>query len=308
MTSQFHVAYSKDLVGVGVVAGGPWQCAASDPDLSQPLMTATSLCVCDDKLFNCTPPDVDLITQLAKKAEANQEIDALENLVDDRVYLFSGENDRTVPTGVVSAAKDFYQQMGVAEAQINYDHYINAGHGFLTNVEGDVACPKSKSPYINDCEREQAKEILKFIYPDLKPRQDYIEENLITFDQTEFVEPGKLKISSMNHEAFAYIPSDCQGDASQCRVHVAIHGCEQGVSKIGMKYVEGTGYLGLAEANNLIVVFPQVKSSAMTPFNPKGCWDFWGYTDHGKPPYTYYTKNAVQMKAIKSMIDRLTGV
>ena len=41
--------------------------------------------------------------------------------------------------------------------------------------------------------------------------------------------------------------------------------------------------------------------------NPRGCWDFWGYTNNNLPPYIYYQKQAPQMKAIKGMIDRLMG-
>lgn len=37
----------------------------------------------------------------------------------------------------------------------------------------------------------------------------------------------------------------------------------------------GAGYLPWADANNIVVVFPQATSNLL---NPKGCWDLWGYT------------------------------
>ncbi|MEI8634173.1 hypothetical protein P4S72_23285 [Vibrio sp. PP-XX7] len=104
----------------------------------------------------------------------------------------------------------------------------------------------------------------------------------------------------MDDNAYVYIPKGCR--SHQCRVHIAMHGCEQGISVIGTKYITETGYMEVADTNNTIVLFPQVKASTL---NPKDCWDFWGYTTSNLPPYTYYTKQAPQMMAIKKMLDRL---
>jgi len=38
----------------------------------------------------------------------------------------------------------------------------------------------------------------------------------------------------------------------------------------------------------------------MIPYNPKGCWDLWGYTGNN---YAY--KSGPQMKAIKAMVNML---
>ena len=42
-------------------------------------------------------------------------------------------------------------------------------------------------------------------------------------------------------------------------------------------FARNTGYLEVAELNNIIVIFPQATSTILT--NPKGCWDWWGYTN-----------------------------
>lgn len=75
------------------------------------------------------------------------------------------------------------------------------------------------------------------------------------------------------------------------------------LSIIGKAYVDDVfvrkaGYLEVAELNNLIVIFPQVRSSLLFPLNPMGCWDWWGYTKNN-----FATKNGPQMIALKSMID-----
>lgn len=311
MATQYHIAFSQDLVGVAAVAGGPWQCAASNPLNPNPLTTATSTCTCL-KGFPCpylgAPfPNVKHLVSLAKVAEAEGDIDALSNLLDDKVYLFSGLQDKTVLTPVVDSANQFYQSLGIADAQIQYENQLNAGHAFITDIDTDLECSLSQTPFINDCHYRQASRLLTQIYGDLNQAVDYKEENLIRFDQKEFVPKYRFNISSMNQDAYVYIPTSCQQDATNCRVHVALHGCEQGMQSIQDKFVTGTGYLNVAEGNDLIVLFPQVNKSSYIPYNPKGCWDFWGYTNNSWPPYNYYTKDAIQMRAIKAMLDQLTS-
>jgi hypothetical protein len=61
----------------------------------------------------------------------------------------------------------------------------------------------------------------------------------------------------------------------------------------------------VADSNNIIVLYPQVKTSSINPINPRGCWDFWGYTSNNLPPFNYAYKKAPQMQAINRMIERL---
>ena len=59
------------------------------------------------------------------------------------------------------------------------------------------------------------------------------------------------------------------------------------------------GYNQWAEANKIIVLYPQ---SQKTLLNPKGCFDWWGYTG-----LDYASKLGAQMQAVKKMIDTLTS-
>jgi poly(3-hydroxybutyrate) depolymerase len=36
--------------------------------------------------------------------------------------------------------------------------------------------------------------------------------------------------------------------------------------------------------------------------NPKGCWDWWGYTGSD-----YHTRNGVQVRAVRAMIDAVSS-
>ena len=57
-------------------------------------------------------------------------------------------------------------------------------------------------------------------------------------------------------------------------------------------------YLEVAELNNVIILFPQVVPSVISPINPIGCWDWWGYTSK-----QFATKLGPQMNGVKKMID-----
>lgn len=301
MASQFHVAYSKDLIGVGIVAGGPWNCAGSNP-LKLPMLTAATTCMNPCEFGICTPlsyPNVSYLVEQAKLEAKNNHIDDLNYLQDDRIYLFSGNQDKTVITGVVDTTAEFYKNLGVENNNITYNKSIDAGHAFITNNPKDTKCNKTQAPYINDCDIAQAEDLLNVIYQDLNSsaKKKELTGKLIAFDQSEFMNPLE---TSMDKEAFVYVPKNCNDQ--QCRIHVVMHGCQQGASKIGTEYITDTGYLEVADTNNIIVLFPQVGSSMI---NPKGCWDFWGYST--KNLELYYRKAAPQMMAIKSMIDRLIG-
>jgi poly(3-hydroxybutyrate) depolymerase len=109
----------------------------------------------------------------------------------------------------------------------------------------------------------------------------------------------------MSDSAFAYVPKSC--DTATCKVHVAFHGCEQDASKIGNLFYSTTGYNELADSNNIIVLYPQVHASNLVPFNPKGCWDFWGYSSPNPFMPNFYSKDAPQMAAVKAMLNRLSS-
>ena len=69
---------------------------------------------------------------------------------------------------------------------------------------------------------------------------------------------------------------------------------------MGLQYVEHSGYIEWAETNNIMVLFPQSAKSDM-PYNPEGCFDWWGYTD----PLKYAVQSGVQMATVHNMVVAL---
>ena len=55
-----------------------------------------------------------------------------------------------------------------------------------------------------------------------------------------------------------------------------LSGAGQTPEKIGDAFAKHTGYLEWAASNETVMMFPQVKK--VQKINPKGCWDFFGYT------------------------------
>lgn len=292
MATQLHVAYSDKIMGAGIIAGGPYYCAGS---YQFNTFIANAMTVCMNPI-GIGPPSKKLFTKAQKFAQKGFIAD-LAHLKDDKVYLFSGTQDSIVTTEVVDETYKFYKLAGIAAEHIQYNNTLPAGHAIITDNADDNACSKTTEPFINDCDFVQSHRILKHLYGDtLKPAAKQLSGEIITFDQSEFVNNSTRH--SMSSVAYAYVPQACEQES--CKVHIVFHGCLQSAEQIGNDYYTTTGYNELADTNHIIVLYPQTKSSQIMPFNPKGCWDFWGYSSAD-----FYTRQAPQMLAVMNMLQRL---
>lgn len=105
MATQFHVAYSENLVGAGIMSAGPWNCAGSMPNI-QPMIVATSTCMDPCKYVSppCPKvllPDASFLVELAEIEYDRGLIGDLKNIKNDQIYIFSGLKDKTVKQSVV---------------------------------------------------------------------------------------------------------------------------------------------------------------------------------------------------------------
>ena len=296
MAGQLQVAHSNEIIGAALVAGGPYGCAETVaegllPAAARNLTQALEGCM-SDKLRSDGIPNVSGLAERAKALVSDGKIDPLEGLASDKVYLFSGGADQIVAPSVVQAAKDFYIRAGVADDKIKFDTRKDAGHAFLTTHTG-TACGVSAAPYVNDCDFDQAGAILNWLYPNLATPAEKPAGKFIRFDQSQFTEGGAADLSK---EGVVYVPPSCS-TKGKCRLHIVFHGCEQNIDSVGMTFVEGSGFARWADTNRFVILFPQVSASVL---NPKGCWDWWGYTGNN-----YLTKDAPQIVAIWRMVEQL---
>jgi hypothetical protein len=292
MAVQLQVAYSASIVGAGVVAGGPYYCAADN-------MLYTGICMGQVPLF---PPNPSIMAGFAKDFAKARKIDPLKNLAQRRVYVFSGLDDTVVRQPAVDATVSFFELVGVKPGNLVYVHTVEAGHALITPSEGND-CSANKAPYISHCTvggsgYDQAGAVLAHIYGTLNPAAPKAEGQLLAFNQRAFAPAS----SAMADTAYVYVPPGCAASGTGCKVHVAIHGCVQSVESVGDKFITEAGYNAWADTNKLLVLYPQVNKSAASPYNPSGCWDWWGYTGNN-----YAQRSSVQMKAIMAMVKRLAS-
>ncbi|MEH6472550.1 MAG: hypothetical protein V7752_15000 [Halopseudomonas sp.] len=323
MATQFHVAYSDIVIGAGIVAGGPYYCAASEPGENN-VLTALYRCMdpCDSwpSFFRswCELTwqplvliDGEEMVEYASSFAAKELIAPIANLSNDRVYLFSGEMDTTVIPAIVAENKNFYAGLGIADDALVYYRHPNAGHGFIS-PKGPVACDDTGEPFVNKCDDyNQAWEILNHLYgqnAELNPPANTTAGTTVAFNQAAFVPDDKFEASALADTAYAYVPTECETES--CRIHVVFHGCKQAAAEYEVNeeyFTEVTGYNEIADTNRIIVLYPQLRARntmndiVKAPYNPRGCWDFWGYTGD-----SFYTRNGVQMRAIHDMVDQLT--
>lgn len=302
MTVQFHVVYSDLFVGAGIIAGGPYYCSGSYESNSY-VQNATTTCL--TPLTPFVGPNTDELVKKAKEFAREGLIDDLANLKDDKVYIFTGSADRVVKPLVVKQTYQFYQDVGVPEENTKYIDTVNAGHAILTDDGADAACALTDPPYINDCGFIQSHDILRHIYGELNPPAVSLSGKILKFAQSEFIQgfDSDSNRTSMSESAYAYIPQSCETE--RCKVHIAFHGCEQAAAVIGDAYYTSTGYNEIADTNSLIVLYPQAEPSEAIPYNPKGCWDFWGYSSPDRDKPNFYTHDAPQMLAVVGMLKRL---
>jgi hypothetical protein len=317
---QFHVAYSGLVNGAGIVAGGPYGCVENIPNpwwafWTVPLDRVSAAVVActhylGDDVFGLRPaePKADDSLTLIGEAWNQHLIDAPGNLADDRVWLFHGKDDRIVPEPVADVLRQVYVALGVNEPKLHVDwnsQATAANHGmpvvrFTGQSQFPVRdCREHDPPFVIQCGYEAAEAFLRHLYPESfqaasdDPHRD---GSLMAFDQSEFF-PAADDRTSLHRVGYLYLPRNCGGE--ECRLHVAFHGCKQGVDSIHDDFIRDAGYNRWAASNRIVVLYPQVTASAG---NPNGCWDFWGYSGAG-----YYGQNGPQMRAVKGMVDRLLG-
>ncbi len=278
MAVQLHVAYSNTFKkGAGVVAGGPFNCAEGS------VLNAIGRC-----LGRAPIPVANLVTITNDWAKSGA-IDPTANLSNSKVYLFSGAKDSAVPSSTSADLRTFYQNY-LPAANIVLKKDIEAEHAIVTDDYG-AGCLIKASPFINNCNFDMVGAMLQHLYGSLAPRGSSAAESALKeFDQTPFVTGHGMATTGWIH-----VPQACIA-GTVCRLHVALHGCKQNATDVGQEFVRNAGYNRWADANNIVVLYPQTGKGATN-----SCWDWWGYDDanHAK-------KSAPQMVAIMAMIEQLS--
>jgi poly(3-hydroxybutyrate) depolymerase len=303
MAIQLAVAHSSIVKGAGIVAGPPYLCAQGSAYTAlSPCMSASS------------PIPVADLVRLTRESAQRGEIDPVVHLRRQRIWMFSGGGDTLVRPAAVDAVARYFRTLGTP-AKVVHRRKAAAEHAMPTLAFGND-CTVLGDPYLNDCDYDAAGKLLQWIYPGLHARtQGAVRGTLLPFDQGDFIaNPGAHDMAA---SGWVFVPRDC-AEQKPCRLHVALHGCLQypeyrylqdgAFVTFGSTFAEHAGYNEWADANRLIVLYPQAARSAPVFLgvlevdrNPSGCWDWWGYDDAA-----YATRSGSQVRAIRGMIDRIT--
>lgn len=300
MAGQMQLAHSRIIIGAGLIAGGPYGCAESTFADAIPgpgaiffnAGKAINGCMLDG-LRMLGVPDPHLLARRAAQLAESGRIDPIAGVVRDRIYLYSGREDHTVVPAIVTKAAEFYRALGVPSEAIKHIDTVASGHGFVTVSEG-AACGKTGPPFVVHCDYDQAGDLLQHLLGPLSRPSSKPKHGPAEYDQAAFVQG--LSEHGLGATGLVYVPAGCRQHTG-CRIHVVFHGCGQSKTSVGPGIPGETGFLPWAEANRLILLFPQVAPSAL---NPQGCWDWWGYTGRD-----YLTRNGAQITAVHRMLLRL---
>jgi poly(3-hydroxybutyrate) depolymerase len=289
MAVQFHVAHSALVQGAGVLAAGPYVCAQGTMRLA---------------LGRCMKGDEDIPTErlLAQTSELALEgaVDPIANLAEDRVWIFHGAADPFVAKPVVDALETYYRTLVNPENVVRIEH-PKAGHLFPTADPGAPnSCWGTDSPFIGNCGFDGAHALLTQLYGELAANVSPGPDGLTEFDQRPYSQAAGSE--GLDERGWLFVPQGCESGAGQtCRLHIVFHGCKQGASFVKDAFVRRAGYLEVAAANRIVLLFPQVKES-FQPLNPNGCWDWWGYEGED-----YATQRGPQIAAVRAMVADLLG-
>ena len=283
MAVQMQVAYSSLFSGAGSIAGGIYGCSAGDLEQAK---------------TDCTihPERIDSRVQIqqAQKWAALGLIDPLDHLQRHQIYLFASPKDLIIKPQGSEKLLEFYQAFRET-SQIQFEQSLESAHGFPT-LDAGAPCKVMSLPWILKCDFDTAGAVLQKMYGPLKPRTLSSVDRLYTFSQEEFGDAA----TPLYPTGWVYVPKDCEQGLS-CRLHVALHGCQMNPNFIQDQFASLAGYNEWAEANRIIVLYPQ--SGKIIKENPYACWDWFGFTG-----VNYAQKSGAQMQALYKMIQRLRGL
>jgi len=289
MAEQMQVADSDIFSGLGVFAGGIYNC--SHGDLNQALLGCSSA--------QFSPPNFHDTMIFTYELEKQHLIAPLSNLQHSKIYIYRGKKDPIISAALTEQNIHFFETVSVPADQILYAYQIDGGHGLPTLDFGNECFAGDESPYLNHCQYDGAGEMLQHLYGPLKPKTKAVANHLFSIPQ-RLTSIDQLHAISMAEKADVYVPSSCELGQT-CRLHVAFHGCLQTTDDIQDQFYTHAGYNEWAEANNIIVLYPQAEKNIFLN-NPKGCWDWWGYTGP-----EFETRQGAQIQVVMNLIKKLSA-
>jgi len=281
-STQFHVAFSEKISGVGTFAGLSY--------LAKSGLETTSKYAEVDNL-----------------ALAGL-IDPVDNLKNDNVYIFQGKIDSVVPAIEAGILEDFYNNYLAEGNNIEFKEIEDSEHNFPTAETGGPCDILNGPDFVSNCAYDGAFRVLSKTLGSIEPKDEAaVDFELKDFDQAEFFGENAVGQfgNSLDKNGYVFIPDNCVNGSVQCDLHLHLHGCTQTREWIGDGYVRGTGLIPLAAKNDIVMIFPQIQANF---YNPHGCWNFIGYLPEDADNYQFATKQGTQMRVVAKMVEKAAQI
>lgn len=133
MATQLHIAFSKNISGCGILAGAPYYCAG---------VGTSSGCMLGSVYISVSA----LQSQINSYASSGS-IDSPTNMVNDRVYVFSGIYDTVQSPLAVQLNPQLYAKF---KANVTTNFNMLATHGYPTVNYGTACAVLNAVDYILD--------------------------------------------------------------------------------------------------------------------------------------------------------------
>lgn len=373
MAAQMGVIYSSEIEAVGIVAAGFYNCAQNhyqeslsfsfklgkgyrafyetevdDKELIQghinnsirlsprnPIYQSVQICMKESEAASI---DLKEISRL----QSEKLIDSTEHIKNQQILLYQGGLDQVVNPALLAKNKEFYEKMNVPSNQVLNIENSKGAHNFPTDYLDLNSCSHQGIPYVSSCELNLAGKILKQVMgtKELVRNPEDVESHF--FKVTQRILGAHPK--SVSDYGYLAASPYCLENPADCRVHVALHGCEMSDSfdpsfderyskyaKLGYlkmrrraerpiwhyflpvieqlkpqmgaeKFARLSGYMDYVnDENKLMVLFPQTWITEENyPGNPKGCWDWYGWTGAD-----YKTNKGLETNWMQAWINRL---
>ncbi|MGZ3692002.1 MAG: extracellular catalytic domain type 2 short-chain-length polyhydroxyalkanoate depolymerase, partial [Pseudobdellovibrio sp.] len=287
MASQMLVNSSSKIQGAGAIAGAPFYCAEG------------SLIQAFQCIGNPETLTVDRLVKVTRDLEKDNSVDPLSNLQNRYVFLLNGKKDQTVKPGNGPKSLTYFKNF-IPLANIKTEFSLNAGHSMPTVNRGN-ACDTEEAPWVNSCNYDTVQNMLEFLLHRSLVPSAVNSAHLYQIDLGKHVEAG----SDINTTGLVYVPDNCKkspdkedSQTAPCDLHIVFHGCRQTLDEAGLDFIKLAGYNDWAENNNIVVFYPNILK---TMENPKGCWDWWGYSSPN-----YNNNQAPQSITVLNLIKELT--
>eukprot|EP00930_Biecheleria_cincta_P072465 TRINITY_DN59859_c0_g1_i1.p1 TRINITY_DN59859_c0_g1~~TRINITY_DN59859_c0_g1_i1.p1 ORF type:complete len:374 (+),score=36.96 TRINITY_DN59859_c0_g1_i1:117-1238(+) len=295
MAVQHLFAYSSHVDGAAIAAGSPYGCGVQH---------LRGIACYYGEFF-----DLEQAHSYIDSRFAQGLIDDPSNLNSTPVLLFNGQLDFVVRPLCMHNVEHQLQRYSKRDKLFSV-FSTHAAHVWSVDT-GNCSCGECALTGssdlccdVNNCAYDLSGDMLRHIYghglnPRVRAKPYFHWVNQWRFLPVPNITAHKAQLLEW---AMVYVPKGCESALDGCRVHLNYHGCTPKSWKQRRLWAQSIGLNEYAEANNIVVVYPQAGGN---PDIGVGCWNWFAYSESGYHDPNFDTRHGAQLRTVVNMIDNL---